>query len=87
MRKLVVSLLGIALLGGTSAAVAGGNGVPKPVVDVQMQCNTMVGVFEVDAAAARAVLPPRRSWRCNATATRSCTCRPRTATVQATVSR
>src|SRR5687767_2100128 len=27
------------------------------VVDVQMQCNTMVGVFEVDPVAARAVLP------------------------------
>jgi hypothetical protein len=26
-------------------------------VDVQMQCNTMVGVFEVDPVAARAVLP------------------------------
>ena len=59
MRKLIVSLLSIALLGSTAAAVAGGNGTPKPVVDVQMQCNTMVGVFEVDPAAARAVLPAK----------------------------
>ena len=59
MRKLIVSLLSIALLGSTAAAVAGGNGTPKPVVDVQMQCNTMVGVFEVDPAAARAVLPSK----------------------------
>ena len=59
MRKLIISLLSIALLGATAAAVAGGNGTPKPVVDVQMQCNTMVGVFEVDPAAARAVLPAK----------------------------
>ena len=38
MPKLIVSLLSIAMLGGTS--VAGGQGMPKPVVDVQMQCNT-----------------------------------------------
>lgn len=30
---------------------------PNDVVDVQMTCNTMVGVFEVDPVAARAVLP------------------------------
>jgi hypothetical protein len=30
---------------------------PNDVVDVQMQCNTMVGVFEVDPVAARAALP------------------------------
>ena len=48
-----------AMLGGAFADVAGGNGMPKPVVDVQMNCNTMVGVFEVDAAAARAVLPAK----------------------------
>jgi hypothetical protein len=57
MRKLIVSLLGISMLGSPVLAVAGGNGMPKPVVDVQMECNTMVGVFEVDPAAARAVLP------------------------------
>jgi hypothetical protein len=28
-------------------------------VDVQMQCNTMVGVFEIDPVAARAVLPAK----------------------------
>jgi hypothetical protein len=30
---------------------------PDKVVDVQMQCNTMVGAFEVDPVAARAILP------------------------------
>jgi hypothetical protein len=30
---------------------------PDKVVDVQMECNTMVGVFEVDPAAARKILP------------------------------
>jgi len=57
MRKLIVSLCVIAALGAATGAVAGGNGRVKPVVDVQMDCNTMVGVFEVDAGAARAVLP------------------------------
>lgn len=32
-------------------------GETDKTVDVQMQCNTMVGVFEVDPIAARAVLP------------------------------
>src|SRR5512139_2278137 len=59
MRKLIVSLLAIAILGGAFANVAGGNAMPKPVVHVQMHCNTMVGVFEADAAPARAVLPAK----------------------------
>jgi hypothetical protein len=59
MRKLIVSLCVLAVLGAATAAVAGGNGTVKPVVDVQMNCNTMVGVFEVDPAAARAVLPAK----------------------------
>lgn len=59
MSKLIVSLLSIAMLGGATAAVAGDHGTPKPVVDVQMTCNTMVGVFEVDPIAARAVLPAK----------------------------
>lgn len=41
------------------AAPAGAVDTPRPndSVDVQMQCNTMVGVFEVDPVAARALLP------------------------------
>lgn len=41
------------------AAPAGGVDTPRPndSVDVQMQCNTIVGVFEVDPVAARALLP------------------------------
>lgn len=57
MRKLIITSLSLAMLGGTFAAFAGGHGMPKPVVDVQMQCNTTVGVYEVDAGAARALLP------------------------------
>lgn len=59
MRKLIISMLTIAALGVAPVAVAGGKGMPKPVVDVQMDCNTMVGVFEVDAGKARAVLPEK----------------------------
>ena len=59
MRKLIIELLTMAALGAAPAAVAGGNGTAKPVVDVQMNCNTMVGVFEVDPAAARAALPAK----------------------------
>jgi hypothetical protein len=59
MRKLIASLCVIAALGAATAAVAGGNGTAKPVVDVQMNCNTMVGVFEVDPVAARAALPAK----------------------------
>jgi len=59
MRKLMLSLCTVAALGVATAAIAGGNRHVKPVVDVQMQCNTMVGVFEVDATAARAVLPAK----------------------------
>jgi len=59
MKKLIIALLTMAALGAASAAVAGSNGRVKPVVDVQMQCNTMVGVFEVDATTARAALPAK----------------------------
>ena len=59
MRTLIASALTIALLGSAYAVAAPGNGMPKPVVDVQMQCNTMVGVFEIDPVAARAVLPAK----------------------------
>lgn len=41
----------------TKSVNAGGELQSKNAVDVQMQCNTMVAVFEVDPVAARAVLP------------------------------
>lgn len=55
MRKQAIAWLGIALLGTAAAAVAAGH--VKPVVDVQMECNTIVSAFEVDPVAARAALP------------------------------
>jgi hypothetical protein len=59
MKKFIIPLLTMAALGVATVAVAGGNGNVKPFVDVQMDCNTMVGVFEVDPAAARAALPTK----------------------------
>lgn len=40
-----------------AAPVSAGEARPNDVVDVEMTCNTMVGVFEVDPVAARGVLP------------------------------
>lgn len=54
LRILIYALTAL----GVAAPVSAGDGPhPDKVVDVQMQCNTMVGAFEVDPVAARAVLP------------------------------
>ena len=53
-RILISALMAL----GLAAPVSAGDGlVPNKVVEVQMQCNTMVGAFEVDPVAARALLP------------------------------
>ena len=53
-RILISALMALGVAAPVSAA-----DVPHPdkVVDVQMECNTMVGVFEVDPVGARKVLP------------------------------
>ena len=59
-REFLVSILFVLAFAGTTKLV-GQTSVAEKIeltaVDVQMQCNTMVGVFEVDPIAARAVLP------------------------------
>jgi len=51
-------LIGALMALGLAAPVSAGDGPdPNKVVEVQMQCNTMVGAFEVDPVAARALLP------------------------------
>jgi hypothetical protein len=54
LRFLIVSMLAF-----FAASLTSAQETPRPndVVDVQMVCNTMVGVFEVDPVAARAALP------------------------------
>jgi len=54
-----IRFLSIALFAITIAAPASAGDASRPndTVDVQMQCNTMVGAFEVDPTAARAALP------------------------------
>jgi hypothetical protein len=41
-----------------SSAAAASGAAPKPAVDVDLDCNTFVGAFQVDPVAARAALPP-----------------------------
>lgn len=57
MAKLLVFFCALATLSLTFSVDAIGVPSADKVVDVQMQCNTIVGVFEVDPVAARAVLP------------------------------
>lgn len=53
-RTLICALMAL----GVAAPVSAEDGPHlNKVVDVQMQCNTMVGAFEVDPVAARAALP------------------------------
>lgn len=57
MFNLIVMFFSVVALGITPPVYAKSESGTDKVVDVQMQCNTMVGVFEVDAVAARTVLP------------------------------
>lgn len=57
MTRTILLFCALAALVTTTLANADAGARPDKVVDVQMQCNTMVGVFEVDPVAARAVLP------------------------------
>jgi len=57
MKKIVILYCALAALGLSVPVSATDVPHPDKVVDVQMECNTMVGVFEVDPVAARKILP------------------------------
>ena len=57
MCKLKILFCALAALAVTAPVSAGDGSRPNDSVDVLMQCNTMVGAFEVDPVAARAALP------------------------------
>jgi hypothetical protein len=52
-----ILLCALVALGVAAPVGAGDAPHPNKTVDVQMQCNTMAGAFEVDPVAARAILP------------------------------
>lgn len=57
MLKTMIVSCTILALGMSAGAYADDQPRPGKIVDVQMECNTIVGAFEVDPVAARAALP------------------------------
>ena len=80
----VLSLVGITALAHKSIAA---DKADVSAVDVQMQCNTMVGVFEIDPVAAREVYLPSMNWLCSRMETHLFICRHQIATASVTVKR